>query len=293
MIKSTINNRNRKGSLVIEWTSKHPKAVLVVAHGASEHIYRYKKFASFLQDNNITVVGYNHAGHAEKRGHYESGVSFGNQEGDKILISDFEDVCLNTYQKYPDLPLYVFGHSMGSLIVRAFMSQTRLQVDGAIFCGTMNPNQNVIKSGKAFAKFIYRVFGKNKYSKQLNKMVFGNLENTLSHDKGNVAEYNNDPDCGNLFSNKAIYDLINLMETASDENNIKQLQETNYLVIAGAEDPFSKKAKEVEVFVSLLEKHGKNQQSKIYPNMKHEILQETNKEEVYQDIINFILKGTI
>lgn len=294
MIETTINNRNNESSLVVEWPSKKPEAVLIIAHGASEHIYRYKKFATFLQENNISVIGYNHIGHAEKKSNDAGGVYFGAENGDKILVSDFEDVCLAAYQKYPDLPLYVLGHSMGSLIVRAFMSQTKLAIDGAIICGTLHPASNVIKSGKAFAKFMYRIFGKDKYSKQLNKMVFGsNLGNTLSHNSENVANYKQDPDCGNLFSNKAVYDLINLMDTALNENNIKHLQPTKYLVISGAEDPFSKKTKETDIFTAILEKFDIDYQYKIYPEMKHEILQETNKEAVFNDILNFIKKGEI
>lgn len=288
MINNVIESRNNKRIVLCEWHADEPQAVLVLAHGAAEHIYRYKHFANFLASNGITVIGYNQIGHGDNRAHNHEGVYFGPEDGANTLVNDFEDVCLAVYRRYTHLPLFVMGHSMGSMVVRGFAIQTKLMVNGIIICGTLHPDNKTLTGGSFLANLICKTFGKDKYSKRLNKIAFGNLEQIISVNEENIKNYKADKNCGNMFANKSIYDLIQLMKRITSPINISQMLKTNYFIISGQEDAFSHKTKDLQPFLEQLKRDNFVYQTKFYPNMKHEILNEKDNAVVYEDILNFI-----
>ncbi|MDL2211441.1 alpha/beta hydrolase [Erysipelotrichaceae bacterium OttesenSCG-928-M19] len=290
MIEKIIKNRFNREIVLYCWQVEKPQAVLVLAHGASEHIHRYAKFAQYLKEQGIMVIGYNHLGHAENKIELKEGVFFAQENGHQLLVSDLEDVCLFAYQQYTDLPLIVMGHSMGSLIVRNWAIKSKLLVDGLIICGSLHPSPTLIKSGLLFAKAQIKLFGKYHLSNILNKIAFGSLEKRISYNQENVINYKNDPECGQQFSNQAIYDLMQLMNDIIDDNKIKQSLKTKYFIISGSDDPFSNKTKQLDLYLNSLKRYGFNYSYKFYQNMKHEILNEENKEIVFEDIVAFIRK---
>lgn len=287
MSKQIMLTRNDVEKNIYCWPAKNPKAVLILTHGASEHIQRYDLFAKYLADNNVSVYGYNHLGHKEYKFENHKGVHFGKKDGAKILVDDLEDFSYRIYQEHPDLPLFIMGHSMGSVILRNLLIKTRLNFDGAIICGSVNPSANILKSGRSLAKFFTSVFGKEAYSKKLNLMVFSHPRKTLSHNKDNIDAYRNDEYAGMMFSNKAIIDLLDLTANAANPKNIANMSKTNYFIISGADDPFSKKTKDLQPFIEVLQANNEVEY-KFYEKMKHEIINETDREVVFDDILNFI-----
>lgn len=290
MQKQIMLTRNNVEKNIYCWPAKKPKAILILVHGASEYVQRYDAFANYLANNNISVYGYNHLGHREYKFENHKGIHFGKENGAKILVDDLEDFAYRVYQENPDLPLFVMGHSMGSLIVRNLLIKTRLNFDGAIICGSVNPTMSTIKGGQTLVKFFTGVFGKEAYSKKLNNMVFSTPNKTLSYNSENVDKYQKDEYAGMMFSNKALLDLFELSVNAVKPVNVEKMLQTNYFIISGADDPFSKKTKDLEPFINLL-KNNHKVDYRFYEKMKHEIINEDNREVVYQDILGFIDKS--
>lgn len=290
METKAIKNRYQREIKLYVWKAKNPKAIMVIAHGASEHIYRYREFAEYLKEQDITVYGYNHLGHGDNKSKIINGVFFSDKDGEKYLVNDLEDVCINVYQENKNLPLIVFGHSMGSLIVRGLMSHTKLRPDGVIICGSLHPSRQLIKSGLLLAKVNTGISGKMKMSKSLNNIAFGNFEKRISYDVNNVQKYKDDVNCGMLFSNQAIVDLMELMNDITKDSTINKMIKTKYYIISGKDDPFSDSTKQIKVFLKKLAANKIDYEYKFYSGMKHEILNEKNKKKVFKDIVKFIDK---
>ncbi|MDF9867014.1 alpha-beta hydrolase superfamily lysophospholipase [Bacilli bacterium PM5-3] len=287
MDSNIIKTRDNNDMKLYIFKAENEIASVIIAHGASEHIYRYEEFAKYLCEKGISVYGYNHFGHGDNKFKEIDHVHFGDKDGYQKLINDLEDVCLNVYQR-SDKPLFVFGHSMGSLIARGFSIKTKLMVDGIILCGSLHPSKMIINSGLTLAKAQTKIFSKKGISKLLNKMAFGTLENRLSYNKDNVEEYKNDSDCGAYFSNQAIVDLLSLMKIITDEKEIAKMLKTNYFIISGKDDPFSDKTKQLINFITELDINHLDNEHIFYPGMMHEILNEDNRKIVFDDVVDFI-----
>ena len=284
MEKISIKNRSNNLIDLHIYQAESEKACLIIAHGASEHINRYVHFSKFLNENNISVIGYNHLGHGPNR--LKEDVYFSNEKGDEILVNDLEDVYQYAKEKY-NVPILLFGHSMGSLILRSLCISTNDLLDGVILCGSLHPHPITTQGGLLLANTISLIKGKEKASNFLNKLAFKDLEKVISYNEKNVEEYRLDKDCQMKFSNQAIIDLMNIINKITNKNNISKMIKTNYFIISGEDDLFSNKTKQIDEFISLLDKDV-DYSCKYYPNAKHEILNEDIKEEVYQDVLNFI-----
>lgn len=284
-----VRTRDNCEIIVSEFKASKTKAIFIIVHGASEHFKRYYDFASFLQKNNILCAGYDLLGHGINRDEKAKGIYFASENGEKKLVNDLEDVVLHYYTHYPKIPIFIFGHSMGSLILRSFAINTRLLVDGIILCGSLQPSDNKIKNGLRLAKIITKLKGKKNVSKLLNSMTFSkNIEKTLSYDNANINNYQKDQYCGDYFTNQAIVDLVTMTKEVIDVNNIRKMLNTNYYIISGKDDPFSDKTKQLEKYINILDISNFQYQYKFYDNAKHEILNEKLKDEVHDDILTFI-----
>ncbi|WP_423363967.1 alpha/beta fold hydrolase [Mycoplasma sp. P36-A1] len=282
-----IKNRDNETITINNWHISDARAVLIIAHGASEHINRYEELAKFLNNGKVEVYGYNHKGHGPERKHKDK-IVIAESNGDEKLVNDLEDVCLYAYSHNSKLPLYVLGHSMGSLITRVLMMETKISFNGVILTGTLNPSSNLIRSAKAIGLVNKKIFGSKKISPKLNKLVFGDLKERISYNSDNINEYILDEDSGIPFSNSAIDDLLKLTVKAIDENNIANMQKSNYLFMSGKDDAFSDNTKQLYELVDIMDKYNINNEYHFYHGMKHEILNEEDNIEVYVDILNFI-----
>ncbi|MDR1782355.1 MAG: lysophospholipase [Bacilli bacterium] len=283
-----IKNRNNRNINLVCYEVDNPKAIIILVHGASEHIKRYEELAIFLNKYQINVYGYDHLGHGINLNKELNNIYFNDGNAHIDLITDLEDVCLHVYTHNTSLPLFVFGHSMGSLIVRGLAILTRLNIDGMIICGSMNPNIKTINSGLILASLITKLEGKKRASKLLNKIAFGSLEKRISYNQDNINKYKLDNCCGLLFSNKAIIDLLELTKLVSDKANICLMSKTKYFFISGEDDKFSDNTKQVQEVIDYMKTNCFDVQYKYYANARHEILMEASKEEVMNDIVNFI-----
>ena len=275
-------------------------AVVTIHHGMAEHIERYADFVSYLNSKGIAVFMHDMANHGKSNQNPADLGYFGKKDGYKGLIKDYKTVFETACKEYPNVKHVVFGHSMGSFVVRCFDAQYPKLSDGSVYMGTggSNPASGV---GLAVASVISVLKGSHHRSKLMDKLAFGAYNakfekrtayDWLTRDQVVVDKYIADPLCGYLFTISGMGDLLHL-NTASNSKEWydKVRKDLPILLISGAEDPVGEYSKGIdEVYNKLVRSGHTAVKEKLYPDCRHEVLKELNKEEVYEDLYSFIMK---
>ncbi|MEE8807403.1 MAG: alpha/beta fold hydrolase [Lactimicrobium sp.] len=272
------------------------KGTVLVVHGMQEHQARYEDFAKFLQQNGYVVMTYNLPGHgpeSRKDGTYGY---FGDQNGWDVLINSAVTGIRKLKEEYPDVPVYYFGHSMGTMIGRCFLMDHDDMIDGMILTGAPCYN-SAVGVAKAIGAIIRLNKGKKGHSKTLDKLMTGGfnkgIENPktpvdwLSWNTDNVQSYVNDPDCGKPFTIQGYMDLMDGMQRMGNVKlyHVKK-PDLPIALFAGEDDPCIGGKEGFASTVSTLKQAGYTHIStKLYPHMRHEILHETDAQKVYEDIV--------
>ncbi len=280
------------------------KAVMVIHHGMAEHRERYNGFIEFLTENGIAVYMHDMANHGKSNQNPSETGYFGKKDGYKHLVKDFKTVFDMAKADYPDKKIIVMGHSMGSFIVRCFTAwYADAGFAGAIYMGTGGANP-IAGIGDFISSAIAGLSGSTHKSKMLDKLTFGAYNNKfekrtpfdwLTRDTAIVDKYIADDYCGFLFSAKGMNDLVKLNIAANTaEWYSKVPKDIPILVVSGAMDPVGNFGAGIKEIQTKLEESGHNKaQMKLYEGARHEVLNETNKEEVYADILSFIEKNVL
>ena len=273
--------------------------VLVIHHGMAEHQERYLGFIDYLCRNGIAVYMHDMANHGKSNTDYELTGWFGEKDGWKGLIQDFRRNVEFARSENPDKKLIVMGHSMGSFICRCYTSMYPNDgFIGAIYMGTGGPNP-IAGMGLAMASMMGGVQGKRHKSKTLDKMTFGSYGKKfegrtnfdwLTRDTAIVDKYIADPYCGFLFTIQGMHDLVALNIAANEDSWYAGIPaEAKILLTSGAEDPVGEYGKGIHAIHDKLLATGHTQVTlKLYPDCRHEILNELNKAEVMADILAWI-----
>lgn len=272
------------------------KATLLVLHGMQEHSGRYAEFARFLVNQGFAVATYDHLGHGKTAQSYEEMGFFIQKNAQEQVIIDAENMAAYLEHKFSTVPHFVLGHSMGSFITRCLLKVSHQRFDGAIIVGTGGKIKG-IKIGRAIisvlnkiaprykSSFINKTFSKASNSKFKKEKNHKNT-NWLSVNEENRDAFLNDELCGLPFSINGFYTLIclNIDATKRDwANGI--MRKFPMLFISGEDDPIGNFSKGVRETVENLKKDGfQDINMKIYSNMRHEILNETQKEEIFSDV---------
>lgn len=267
----------------------HPKAVVVIVHGMVEHKERYNELIEKLNDNGYTAII------ADLRGHggsvneeYQLGMI-----GDiDLMVEDVKSVIDYVKSDTPNLRIDMFAHSMGSLIARMFIRKYSNLIDRLILSGTV-AYKTGCGLGVKLAKSKSKGEGKNQYSKLLFKLSNNGSSKEdyswLSYNKKNIEYYENDPLCGFKFTNFSNYVLFNMTYLLhKHDKELKVNENLRIMSISGIDDRTTNHTKGVKDSIKHLELDGfKYLSFKEYPKMKHEILKEDNKKEVFKDIVKF------
>ena len=275
--------------------------VLVIHHGMAEHRQRYEHFIGCLCEKGIAVYMHDMANHGESNTDMALTGWFGEKDGWLGLIADFREMVLRAKRENPGKKLIVMGHSMGSFICRLYTSRYPEDgFDGAIFMGTGGPNP-AAAAGKTLAGMIGLFAGKKHKSKLLAKMAFGTYGKRfegrteydwLTRETGIVDKYIADPYCGYLFTAQGMHDLIEANADSNAEAWYAGVPaDLPVLLISGEEDPVGDYGKGVRIVADKLKETGHTAVTlKLYPECRHEVLNELNREEVMADIIQWMKK---
>lgn len=283
------------------WTCENPKAVLQLSHGMAEHILRYEPFAEYLNQYQIAVVGHDHLGHGasvenERYGHFHD------KQVENGLIADLHQVTRYAKKQFGDLPYFCLGHSMGSFVLRNYLYEYAYELDGAIIVGTGQQPNWLTKAGRGVAKGLAKVQGETHYSRLIDRIAFGGNNKRISSQRTEkdwlvsvpeeVDKYLADQLCGFLFTLGGYQELFSLIIGSQDQTKIAQLPaDLPLLFLSGKEDPIGDYGKGVLKAAKAYQTAGMEKiEVHLYENARHEILNERQKEQVYQDLINWLKK---
>ena len=273
-----------------------PKAVFQLVHDMAEHKERYIPFMNYLSEKGYACVINDLRGHGESVASQEDlGYMF--QGGMRGLVDDVHNVTDWIKEQYPGLPVFLFGHSMGSMIVRSYLKRYDKDIDGLIVCGS--PSKNPAAGLGNFLAWCIGLFkGQRHRSEFLANLSTGSydkkfkadgLRNSwLSTNRANVQAYNNDPLCGFTFTvNGYRNGLFRLMQ---DIYSTKGWEVSHpglpVHFIAGSDDPCIVSIRKFSEAVSFIRARGYREvTSLVYPGLRHEILNETGREDVFRDVL--------
>lgn len=301
-MRQVLFYRSRGGGLISGYRWKpegQPKAIVQIVHGVAEYANRYGDFAEYLNSLGIQVVAQDHMGHGESicddapRGYFSGGWF--------NAVDDTYQLYQDTRKLFPGIPCVLFGHSMGSYITRTILARyPDSGIDAAVICGTGWMNPLMIHATRLTAEMVCRKNGERSPSPLLGKLMFGVLNagiphartgfDWLSRDEKQVDDYVADPLCGFDPTGGLVRDMMDgFLYTQRRENLLRMRKDLPVLLIAGGEDPVGENGKAVARAGAEYRSCGMQRvDTKLYPGARHEILNETNKEEVYEDILNWI-----
>ncbi len=287
----------------IRWEPEDkPKAILQIIHGMVEFIDRYNDFAEYLVAQGYLVTGEDHLGHGASVRSDEYHGYFG-ENGNEWVIADIHHLREMMQEEFPGVPYLMLGHSMGSFLIRQYITEKDAEyakgLAGVIVMGTGWQPEIALKAGKLIAKLL----GTKKVGKSariLDGISFGSYlkriknPNTasdwLTKDEKIVRWYRNTPWCTFPFSPNAYYHMFSGMQKAQDVERMKKLPAGMPLLFtSGAEDPVGGWGEAVrKTYMIYLENSPCKVDIKMYDDDRHEILNETDRDVVYKDMLDFL-----
>lgn len=285
----------------IEWIPEGSvKAVLQISHGMVEYIDRYHEFAEYLSSRGFYVVGQDHLGHGESVLTEEQHGYFHETNGNEYVIGDIHTLRQLTASKYPNLPYFMLGHSMGSFLTRQYITLHGDGLTGVIIMGTGNQPLALVKLGKLLCRLVASVKGWSYRSTFVNNMAFGGYNRKfqpartnmdwISRSTENVDRYLKDPWCTFVFTVNAYYHMFSGMEQLLTSKNFTKIpRELPVFFVAGKDDPVGDFGKGVTAVYKKYKNSGfKDVKLKLYEHDRHEILNEPDRKHVYQDIYKWL-----
>lgn len=281
-------------------TQTNAKGVVQIVHGMCEYKERYEGFIDYLTQNGYIVFAHDHRGHGGSVTANENLGYFGDKKGEAI-VDDAALVTDEIRRLYPGLSVTLFGHSMGSLVVRAYIQKYEEKIDKLIVCGS--PSKNSLAGFGLMLNGVISAFRGKKYRSRLmanastgggdDKFPGEGKNAWLTRDKTVVEKYNADEKCNFVFSCNGFSNLLHLVKNAYKKKKYPaKHSDLPIFFMAGADDPvIGSEKKWLEAQQFLRDVGYKNVTGKSYPKMRHEILNELGKEEVYADALAFIEKS--
>ena len=280
-------------------TEQTPRAVVQLVHGIAEHIGRYDHFARYLAENGFVVAAEDHMGHG---GSITDGVQGYFTGGWMTAVADVRLLHDRMKEEYPSIPYYILGHSMGSFLLRTYLYTYPGMIDAAILSGTGWEQMAVINAGLAVCKLEQLRLGEKKTSPVLTRLMFGSYNKSfepvrtkndwICSDPEVVDAYTADPLCGFDATVGLTRDLLTgIKMNELHENLLKMDKQLPILFVSGAKDPVGAMSRGVLRCIDAFKRAGMRKITiRIYPEGRHEMLNEVNRCEVYQDILTWLLQ---
>jgi len=280
------------------WIAEEERAVVLLAHGMAEHGARYNEFAEFLNSQGLTVYAPDHRGHGKTAESDDEYGFFATKNGWSRVTDDLKELLNMIRQEHSKQKVFLFGHSMGSLLLRTLIIRYPKEYDGVILSGTAGNPGFIGKIGWFIAYMQVLIKGPKGRAPLMDKLSFGNFNSAfndaktdfdwLTRDVEIVQKYIEDPRCGGVFTTSFYKDLIEATFFINKPSQIDKMnKKTPILFISGSEDPVGGE-NAIPDIASIFREKGINTDYKLYDSGRHEILNELNKEDVYRDVITWI-----
>ena len=274
-----------------------PRAVIQLIHGVAEHIGRYDAFANMLREKGFVVAAEDHMGHG---GSIEGGTQGYFTGGWLSVVADVRQLYDEVHEQYPELPYIMLGHSMGSFLLRTYLYTYPRTLRGAIISGTGWESPATVKAGLLMCRLEEKRIGDQKVSPLLNNLMFGAYNKPFQPTRTDkdwlcsvpevVDRYIADPLSGFDVTVGLARDMMTGIGMNERQENLDKMDKgLPVLFISGAKDPVGGMSKGVLRCIDAFKRTGmKDVTIRIYPEGRHEMLNEVNREEVYSDILAWL-----
>lgn len=275
------------------------KGAVQISHGMAETAARYERFAEDLTKAGYIVYANDHRGHGRTAGSVEN-VGYCGQDGFNWMVKDMRRLNSIISDENPDIPIFLLGHSMGSMLSQTYIENYGDTINGVILSGTSGKMGILLDIGIVIAKREMKRIGPRGKSTLLNNMTFGSYNKEfkpnrtdfdwLNRDNSEVDKYINDPYCGGVFSAGFFYDFLRgLKEMHKIEQLRKIPKDLPIYLFSGEKDPVGKDCRSVKQLIDTYKKEQiKDVSYKFYKDGRHEMLNEINRDEVITDTIKWL-----
>lgn len=288
----------------VKWMPDDGKyeAILQITHGMIEYIDRYRAFAEFLCTNQFMVTGHDHLGHGDSVNSKEDWGYFAEENPSDILIEDMHTLRTMIQKENEGVPYFMLGHSMGSYMLRKYLTIHNDNLRGAVIMGTGCVPDGITKFGLKVCEFLAKRYGWHHRSRLVEKLSFGgpyrkydmtgkNPQNSwLTKDAEIVTKYYNEPRCCFKFT---LNGYLGLMEAVLYDNQMENVQKVPkklpLFLVSGKDDPVGDCGVGVKKVYDMYKEAGLLDITYcLYENDRHEILNETDRDKVYADILSWM-----
>lgn len=301
MREFTIDSRDMKTKLACYvWEPKsEPKAILVMAHGMTEYLLRYTEMAEYMVSQGIIFAGLDHLGHGKSAGTPDDLGYFCEQDPATVVVRDLHRLKKTVQAEHPGLPIYIMGHSMGSFIVRNYIERYGTGIQGAILQGGNDTPKFQSIGGKLLTSLIAVFHGWRYRSDLCTEVTIGSYIKAFPGDPSGwltkrqevLESYKDDPCCNFTFTLNGYHTLAELTYRAGNKKLIAKIpKDLPLFIISGSEDPVGEMGKGVQRMYELYKACGiKNVKLDIRPGDRHEVHNEDDRYQVFEEIKDFIL----
>lgn len=286
----------------IEWKPQGAvKAVLQISHGMVEYVGRYSEFAEYLCDRGFYVVGNDHLGHGKSVQSKSEYGYFDEKYGNTCILGDMHTLRQRTMKKYPGIPYFMLGHSMGSTMLRQYIQLYGNGLSGAVIMGSVaDRNTEMLRLARLLCRVLALFKGWHYRSRMIDGMVNDPFcrkfkpartrADWVTSDTQRLDAYVADPLCSFVFTVNAYYHLFGGILQSQKKENIAMIPKMMpILIVSGAQDPVGKFGKGVSKIYEKYKAAGISDISmKLYAGDRHELLNETDREQVYRDLYEWM-----
>lgn len=294
-----LDTSDRSRLYVNVWLPEvEPIAVVMLSHGMAEHSGRYSRLGTALSEAGYALYAHDQRGHGKTAdqgmlGHYAD------EQGWAKVVGDLASVAQAISQRHPDVPVFLLGHSMGSYIAQAYLQHHGAGLQGAILSGSNFQPVALYRCARVIARLERFRQGSTGRSRLIEWLSFGSFNNAfepartcfdwLSRDPDEVDKYALDPLCGFRCTNQLWLDMLAGLQQISKRSNLAQIDPGLPLLVIGGEcDPVSDGKRLKDLADALVAAGHQMLQLKIYPQARHELLNDTNRDEVTRDLIDWL-----
>lgn len=275
------------------------KGLVQIVHGMGEHSLRYERFAKALTDNGYAVYSIDHRGHGIT-GKSTNTLGYLGNDGFESLVANVDQLFTKMNEEFPQLPMYLFGHSMGSFVAQRYIQLHGERLNGVILSGSNGRVNSMVNFGIFLSSRIAKRRGEQFQSNILNQLSFGSYNKRfqpnrtefdwLSRDVAEVDKYIKDPLCGAILSAGSFRDFLRGLKAIQKPQALRNIpKQLPIYIVSGDKDPVGEFGKGVLTLANLYKSYSiTNVEYKLYPESRHEILNEECRDEVTQDIIGWL-----